>query len=103
MSSLSVRRAVLAVLLGWVLLIFPASASEMRVHAGSHRTGKPVAQETRDTFQRLWEVLGRIFLKNGGSADPNGLLGSQAPTNGLTAFCDNGGSMDPDGRCLGSH
>jgi hypothetical protein len=103
MSSLSVRRAVLAALLGWVLLISPASASQPRSHANAPRTGKPATQETQGTFQRLWEVLGRVFLKNGGSADPNGLLGSQVPTNGVTAFCDAGGSLDPDGRCLGSH
>jgi hypothetical protein len=96
MSSLSFRRAVVALILGWTLLSPWASASELGNRA-THRPGSTVTQEVRGVFGQLWGALAGLFAKNGGSIDPNGLL--QPPTSNSAGFCDNGMSIDPDGRC----
>jgi hypothetical protein len=101
MSNLSFRRAAVALALGLILLSPWASASELRSRA--HRSGPAVAQEVQGVFGQLWGILAGFLNKNGGSIDPNGVLGSQPTTSSSAGFCENGMSIDPNGRCVSGH
>ena len=105
MSSLSFRRAVVALALGWIL-VSPLSSAELGGRAG-HRSSPTVTQEVRGVFGQLWEMLVSLLGKAGCSADPDGLLGG-SPDAGCSVdpsatLADNGCSADPDGRCKAPH
>ncbi len=102
MSSLSFRRAAVALVLGLILLSPWASASELRSRA-THRSVPFVVQEVRGVFGQLWGILAGLWSKAGCSADPDGLLMSQSTTSSSSVFCDAGGSADPFGRCSNGH
>jgi hypothetical protein len=98
MSSLSFRRAAVALALGSILLSPWASASELRSRA--HRSGSSVTQEVQGVFGQVWGILTGLLNKNGGSIDPFGALGSHPTTSSSAGFCENGMSIDPNGRCV---
>ncbi len=102
MSSLSFRRAVVALVLGLTLVSPWVSASELRSRV-SHRSGPSVAQEVGGVFGQLWGALANFWSKARGSADPNGLLTSQPTTSSSAGPCENGMSIDPNGRCVSGH
>jgi hypothetical protein len=95
MSSLSFRRAVVALALGWIL-VSPLASAELGGRT-VHRRSPSVTQEVPGVFGQLWASFVSLWGKNGASADPFGLLGSQSlsSTNAPDAGC----SADPDGRC----
>jgi hypothetical protein len=97
MSSLSFRRAVVALALGWIL-VSPLASAELGGRA-PHRPSPAVTQEVQGVFGQLWEALACLWGKNGASADPFGSLGGQPVTSSSAGFCDNGMSIDPNGGC----
>ena len=88
MSSPSFRRAAAVLVLGLILLTPWASASGPRSRA-THRSGPSVVQEEQGVWGKVWGILASLWSKNGGSADPNGLLGGQ-PTSSSAGLCDAG-------------
>jgi hypothetical protein len=102
MSSLSFRRAVVALVLGLTLVSPWASASELRSRF-AHRSGPSVAQEVGGVFEQLWGALASFWSKAGCSADPDGLLSSHPITSSSAGPCENGMSIDPNGRCVSGH
>jgi hypothetical protein len=100
MSSPSFRRAAVVLVLGLTLLSPWASAAGPRGRV-AHRSGPSVVQE-QGVWGKIWGIFASLWSKNGGSADPNGLLGGQPTTSSSTTFCDAGGSLDPFGRCVNS-
>jgi hypothetical protein len=111
MSSLSFRRAVVALALGWIL-VSPLASAELGGRT-VHRRSPSATQEVPGVFGQLWEALVSLFSKvgsqpvnssvkacdNGMTIDPDGRCNSQPYTSSSTAFCENGASADPFGRC----
>jgi hypothetical protein len=100
MSSLSFRRAVVALALGWTL-VSPLASAELGGRTVHHRSPS-ATREVPGVFGQLWEALVSLFSKAGCSVDPNGLVGSQPPNSSSARSCENGMTIDPDGHCAPS-
>ena len=89
------RRTSALVILGLILLSPLPSAGELRGHAMELRADFTAPEISLS--EQIWEIVARLWGKDGGSADPK--EESQPAATGSLIKCENGGSIDPDGHC----
>jgi hypothetical protein len=101
MFSSRSHRVILALVLGVMAIGSPWAAAQPRaIELG--REPRIVTMQS-DVLARLWETLGRVFLKTGCSIDPHGASCQAGAGSNAPAQADTGCSIDPNGRCVGGH
>lgn len=93
MNPSTLRRKILALLLGSALVASTAVAADLRSPA-FQRPLQLLSQGTSSLLERLARLLGNVWEKEGCSIDPYGLSGNGQGNS------KNGCSIDPYGLCV---